>query len=203
MKNSKRLVVIGAGGHGRVVADIGAALGYSEIIFLDDSVSSNAIGPVSDHIKYRDEADFIVAIGRGDIRESISRRLYESGCRVVTLVHPSAVIGSNVSIGHGSVVMAAAVINTGAVMGKGTIINTSGSVDHDCVLGDYCHVSVGAHLAGTVKIGSHTMIGAGATVINNVDICNNCTIGAGAVVVKDITESGVYVGVPAKKVKNQ
>ena len=98
--------------------------------------------------------------------------------------------------------MAGVVINPGAQIGKGCIINTSSSVDHDCQIEDYVHISVGAHLSGTIEVGERTWIGAGATVSNNVNICGGCTIGAGAVVVKDITESGTYVGVPAKKIRD-
>ena len=121
---------------------------------------------------------------------------------IVSLVHPSAVIAPNVKIGVGTVVMAGAVINPWTKIGQGCIINTCASVDHDCRIGDFVHVSVGAHVAGTVIIGDNTWVGAGATVSNNIEIVEDCMIGAGAVVIADITEHGTYVGVPAKKLKN-
>lgn len=193
----KKLVIIGAGGHGRVVADIARLNGYEDSIFLDDADVPLASGRVSDYVKYTD-ADFIVAIGSNHIRAKMQRILVGNDCKVVTLIHPNAVIGSDVKVGAGTVVMAGAVVNTGARIGDGVILNTCCSVDHDCVIEDYCHVSVGAHLAGSVTVGKKAFVCAGATVINNVEICDECVIGAGAVVVKNIEKSGTYVGVPAK-----
>lgn len=197
----EKIVIMGASGHGRVVADIARACGYSEVIFLDDADVPLASGKGADYIHYREDSDFIVAIGNSKIRERVQKELTDGGCRMATLVHPQAVIGSNVTLGLGTVIMPGAVINAGATIGEGVIINTSSSVDHDCNIGDYCHVSVGAHVAGTVHVNSHTWIGAGATVSNNLNICKNCMIGAGAVVVKDIVEAGTYVGVPARKIE--
>lgn len=195
-----RIVIIGAGGHGRVVADIAKACGYNEIIFLDDTDTLLAKGKVSNFVEYKKDASFIVAIGNNQIREKIQNQLLKNECKVTTLVHPNAVLGSNVSIGTGTVVMAGVVINTGARIGDGAILNTSSSVDHDCIVEKYCHIAVGAHLAGTVHVGQYTWIGAGTTVSNNATICENCMIGAGTVVVKDIKEKGTYVGVPARKI---
>ena len=200
-----RLIIIGAGGHGRVVADIARLNGYNDIRFLDDSDISvsggyHVVGKVDEYVKYTDNSDFIVAIGNNKVRRNILETVQKNGANIVTLIHPAAVIAENVNIGKGSVVMSGAVVNCGTVIGVGVIINTCSSVDHDCIVEDYVHISVGSHLAGTVKIGECTMIGAGATVINNISICENCVIGAGAVVVKNIKEKGTYVGVPAKKV---
>ena len=104
-----------------------------------------------------------------------------------------------VTLGAGSVVMAGAVINVDAVIGRGVIVNTCASVDHDCRIGDFCHVSVGARLAGTVHVGDRSTLGVGAVVRNNTDICADCMVGAGAAVVSPLTEPGVYVGVPARR----
>ena len=196
-----KIVIIGAGGHGRVVADIARACGYKEIIFLDDAYSTLTEGKVSDFEKYKEEASFVVAIGNSKIREKIQNQLLDYGCQIATLKHPSAVIGSNVLFGIGTVVMPGVVINNGSRIGDGVILNTACSVDHDNVIGDYCHVSVGAHLAGTVKVEEHTWVGAGAVVSNNLNVCKECMIGVGAVVVEDIEESGTYVGVPARLLK--
>lgn len=193
----KKLVIIGAGGHGRVVADIARLNGYEDIIFLDDADVLQASGKVSDYVKYTD-ADFLIAIGNNSIREKIQTVLTENSCKIVTLIHPHAVIGSDVVIGNGTVVMAGTVVNTGARIGNGVILNTCCSVDHDCVIDDYCHISVGAHLAGSVTVGKKAFVCAGATVINNIAICDECVIGAGAVVVRNVDEGGTYVGVPAK-----
>lgn len=196
----KKLVIIGASGHGKVIADIAEKNGYSDIVFLDDnaSVQECAGFPVVGRVSEADErdGDKIVAIGNAKIRESIQERINN----VVTLIHPAAVISRRVTLGSGTVVMAGAIINSDVVIGKGCIINTGASVDHDCKVGNYSHISVGAHVAGTVNIGVRTWIGAGATISNNLRICDNCIIGAGAVVIKDICKSGTYIGVPIKEI---
>ena len=193
----KHLVVIGAGGHGKVVADIARMVGYLEVTFLDDSGCPAAEGRVLDYVRYLGTADFIVAIGNSAVRQKITEELSNGGAHLVSLVHPRAAVSDSAKIGRGTVVMAGAVINADAVIGDGVIVNTCASVDHDCCVSDYVHIAVGAHICGTVTIGIHTWIGAGATVINNVNICGSCMIGAGAVVVKDIKKSGTYMGVPA------
>ena len=201
----KDLIIIGAGGHGRVVADIAQKLGlYEKIAFLDDgdvkeSMGLPVLGKMSEMDDYVTTADLFVAIGNSQVRETVIDRLLTMGAHIPTLIHPSAVIGACVEMGVGTSVMAGAVINPCVKLGQGVIVNTCSSIDHDCTIGDYCHISVGAHVAGTVKVGRHTWIGVGVTVKNNTSICENCMVGAGAVVVKDIVESGTYVGVPAKK----
>ena len=197
MDHKKKLIIIGAGGHGRVVADIAKKCGYDQISYLDDVPSPGVIGTVSEYGRYLSCADFFVAIGNSLVREKIMKKLQAGGAYFVSLIHPAAVIADDVRIGEGSVIVAGAVVNPGAVIGDGVIINTCASVDHDCKIGDFVHVAVGAHVCGTVEVGSHTWIGAGATVINNIRICGNCMIGAGAVVVRDIKEIGIYVGIPA------
>lgn len=194
----KKLVIIGAGGHGKVVADIAVKNGYEKIVFFDDDENIKecagfpVIGKSNEAINLDD--DKIVAIGNAKIRERIQEKLNN----VITLIHPDASISRRVTIGTGTVVMAGVVINSDTSIGKGCIINTGASVDHDCRVGDYSHVSVGAHVSGTCEIGEGTWIGAGAVISNNVIIFNNCIIGAGAVVIKDISTQGTYIGVPAK-----
>lgn len=200
-----RLIIIGAGGHGKVLCDIAEKLNkYDGIAFLDDNAEGERlgypiIGRVSDAEKYMSGGEFIVAIGSAEARGRIMDSLNSIGARLATLVHPSAVIGLGVTIGAGSAVIAGAVINPMAKIGRGCIINTHASVDHDCEIGDLAHIAPGATVAGETRIGARTWVGAGATVINGVSISADCTIGAGAVVIKDITEVGTYVGVPAKK----
>ena len=195
-----RLIIIGASGHGKVIADIAVKNGYDEIVFLDDdeSVEECAGFPVIGKTKDAKAlgGDIIVAIGNAAIRERIQKEI-----ETVTLIHPAAVIGRRVRLGKGTVVMAGAVINSDTVIGDGCIINTAASVDHDCVVEDYSHVAVGAHLCGTVHIGRGTWIGAGATVSNNVDICAGCMIGAGAVVIISIVERCTAVGCPGRPIK--
>lgn len=199
----KRLLIIGASGHGKVVADIAELNGYDSILFFDDNEKLKGcgkypvVGKSSDIEKY--DGDVIVAIGNAKIRERIQESLTERNFPV--LIHPNAAVSSTAIVGVGTVVMAGAVINADATIGKGCIINTGSSVDHDCIIGNYAHVSVGAHIAGTVNIGDRTWIGAGVTISNNLNICNDCMIGAGAVVLKDIDETGTYIGVPVRRLK--
>lgn len=198
------IVIIGASGHGKVAADIARQMGYDDIRFLDDNTDIKDCGGYPLVGKSGDFADFhcgfFVAIGNPVVRQRISEGLEAAGKKIVTLIHPNAVIAEQVSIGTGTVVVAGAVINPCTTIGKGSIVNTCASVDHDCVIGDYAHISIGAHVAGTATIGERTWIGAGATVSNNLSICSDCMIGAGAVVVRNIEEPGTYVGVPAKRV---
>ena len=199
-----RLIIIGAGGHGKVIADNAVRNGYIDIRFVDDHASGSCMGfPIvgrsSDLVSLDDGAtDFVIGIGSNTVREKIAQKYDVNWVR---LVHPSAQIGIQVSIGRGSVVMAGAVINACAAVGEHCIINTGAIVEHDNVLEDYVHISPNAALGGTVRVGALTHIGIGASVRNNIDICGGCTIGAGAAVVKHIQDSGVYIGVPARKIK--
>lgn len=199
----KKLVIIGASGHGKVVADIAVKNGYDEIAFLDDNESVKkcgrypVIGKSCEAVSQK--CDVIVAIGNASIRQRIQQKIEDAGVEIVSLMHPDAVVAEDTVIGAGTVVMAGAVINPGTHIGKGCIINTCSSVDHDCEVADYVHVSVGAHVAGTVSIGERTWIGVGVTISNNLSICGDCMIGAGAVVIKDIRKSGTYFGVPVEE----
>lgn len=202
---SEQVIIIGAGGHGKVIADIVRSCGDSVLGFLDDSPNPPTsvcgipvLGRSEDYVNYS-EAKLVIAIGNGNVRRSVAERL--SNARWYTAVHPSAVISPmGTAIGEGTVIMAGAVVNPCAIIGKHCIINTKASVDHDNKIGDYTHISVGATLAGTVTVGDTVWVGAGAVVSNNISICADCMIGAGAVVVRSIEEPGTYVGVPARKI---
>lgn len=201
MNSKRRLIIVGASGHGKVVADIAKLNGYKDIVFVDDSNVSDCAGyPVigSTAMINDSDADTFVAIGNGMVRKRIMEEHPDRTFPI--LVHPEAVVAEDATIGDGTVVMAGAIINPSTIIGKGCILNTSCSVDHDCIVGNYVHVAVGAHICGIVKVGESCWIGAGATISNNIDICSDSLVGAGAVVVKDIKESGTYVGVPAMNI---
>ena len=204
------LIIIGASGHGKVVADIARQMmkngqrQYATICFLDDDETKESCGayPVIGTTVDMEEhlgADFFVAIGDAEIREKMANRLEVLHAVVPVLIHPQAIIGENVSIGEGAVVAGGTVINPETVIGKYCIVNTGATVDHDCMLGDYVHVAPGAHICGGVHVGDYTWIGAGAIVVQNVSISKKCMVGAGAVVVNDIIAYGTYVGSPAKR----
>lgn len=200
---SKKMILIGASGHGRVVADIAKKNGYQEIAFLDDNENLRFCGKYTilgrtDLASNYTDSDFVVSIGNAEIRQRLQEQLESAHLSVVSLIHPDATVSDDVEIGRGTVIMAGAVINPGAKIGSGCIINTCSSVDHDCIIEDYAHISVGAHIAGSVCVGKRTWVGAGATVINNIKITADCMIGAGAVVVKNIENKGIYKGIPAR-----
>jgi sugar O-acyltransferase (sialic acid O-acetyltransferase NeuD family) len=200
---NNRLIIVGAGGHGGVVADNAMANGYTDISFLDDGSATEQLGfPVIGKIDQLPnlndgKTDFVLGIGNNAARKAIVER-YDVNW--VSLIHPSAWLGENVTVGVGTVVMAKAVINTNASVGAHCIINTAAIVEHDNIIADYVHVSPAVVLGGTVHVGELTHVGIGAVVKNNIDICGNCIIGAGATVVKNIDESGTYVGVPVRKI---
>lgn len=206
MKN--KLLIIGASGHGKVVADIALKMNkWQSIAFLDDdesiksSMGIEVVGKSGDAFIHINEYDIFVAIGNNTSREKIMTRLETEGANIPTLIHPTAVIGEDVDVEFGTVVMAGVVINCCTSIGRGCIINTGATVDHDNTIEDFVHISPGAHLAGTVKVGKCTWLGIGSLVSNNVNIASYCKIGAGGVVIKDITEYGTYAGVPIRKLK--
>lgn len=200
---NNRLIIIGAGGHGKVIADNAIKNGYTDICFVDDHATGTCMGfPIvgtgADVSSLDDgKTDFIIGVGNNEIRKRIAQA---HDVNWVTLVHPSAQIGAYVSIGKGTVVMAGAVINASATVGEHCIINTGAIVEHDNAIGDYVHISPRAALGGTVRVGDLTHIGIGAVVKNNIAVCDHCVIGAGAVVVKEIKDSGTYVGVPSREI---
>lgn len=209
MSTKKRLILLGAGGQGRVAADVAVCMGaYREVCFLDDRLCGDdaklpypVLGRFSDYPSYMEDADLLVSLGQNAIRRRWQEVLEAAGASLATLIHPRAVVAERVTIGAGSVVMAGAVINPDVVIGRGVIINTCASVDHDGRIGDFCHISVGAHLAGTVSVGANSLLGVGVAVRPGVTIGEDCTIGVGAAVVSDLIEPGVYVGVPAHRMK--
>lgn len=203
----RRLFIVGCSGHGKVAADIAVESGkYDQISFLDDNPKSESCMqfPVvgnSDYTEITAQDEVFVAIGNSAVRERLMDRYKSRDVKIANLIHPNAVIGMNVKMGSGIIIMAGAVINPDTELGDGVIVNTGASVDHDNRIAAYVHISVGAHLAGTVSIGKHTWIGAGSVVSNNISICDHVMIGAGAAVIRNIMECGTYVGVPVRKIK--
>ena len=202
----QKVIIIGAGGNAKVIADIVIKNNDQLIGFLDDNIEIGTniignyknLGRIKESIEFQKQyvdVQFIISIGDNEIREKIAK---EYSLKYCTAIHPTATIGLDVKIEEGTVVMAHACINSNAFIGKHCIINTGSIIEHDNEIEDFVHVSPNATLGGTVKIGKRTHIGIGATIKNNVTICSNVKIGAGAVVVKDIKEEGTYIGIPAK-----
>ncbi len=199
----ENVIIIGAGGHGKVVADIAIMNGCNILGFLDDDTQKvsvmgfEVLGRIMDIARFSSKAKFIIAIGDNSIRKEVAEAYDVNWC---TLIHSKAVIGSEVKVGEGTVVMADAVINTSAMVGSHCIINTGAIVEHDNSIGDFVHLSPRTVLAGGVNVGFKTHIGTGAVINNNIYICEDCIIGSGAVVVKNIYNPGTYVGVPARRI---
>ncbi len=204
----RKLLIIGAGGHGSVVADAAQESGeWEEIAFLDDKFpdsSSNGvwqiIGTEAETTLFKDEYDdLIVAIGDSEKRLGLLEKYKHKGFKLVNVIHPSAYVSENALLDVGCVVFANAVININTKIGAGSIVNTSSSVDHDCELGDGVHVSPGAHLAGNVRVGKLSWIGIGSCVTHGVTIGKGVNVGAGAVVINDLPDDITAIGVPAKQ----
>ncbi|HWJ77140.1 MAG TPA: acetyltransferase [Niallia sp.] len=208
------LLILGAGGHGKVVAEIAMlSLKWDSIAFLDDQENLLEVlgipikGRLADYTLFTQEYKFaFVAIGNNKLRLQLINKLSKAGYIVPTLIHPNSTISNHVSIGEGTVIMAGSVINAETTIGKGCIINTSCSIDHDCVIEDGVHISPGSNLAGTVRIGQLSWVCLGACVSNNVTVGQNVIIAAGSAVIKDVSENLMVGGIPSsilKKIKGE
>jgi sugar O-acyltransferase (sialic acid O-acetyltransferase NeuD family) len=204
------LAILGAGGHGRVVADCAEAAGWTEISLFDDRPSPETreawpIGGAGADLIARLSTFQGVVVGIGDnaARVEWQRRLAASGGHLVSLVHPRATVSSYATLGVGSVVFAGAVVNIGARLGQAVIVNTGATVDHDCDLADGVHVSPGAHLAGGVRIGGMSWVGIGAVIREGITIGQRVRIGAGAVVVESVGDDLTVVGNPARPLEKR
>jgi sugar O-acyltransferase (sialic acid O-acetyltransferase NeuD family) len=201
------MIIVGAGGHGLVVADLCDLLGnWREIVFLDDRFPDIAtcgdwrvVGQMSAFAAFVAEGhSFALGIGANNARVKFLEMIRCQNVELPALIHPSAAVSKRSRIGAGSVVLATAAVNAGAEIGAGAIINTGASVDHECRLEDGVHVCPGARLAGAVKVGRVAMIGIGSCVKQGITIGAGVIVGAGAAVVADIPPGLVVAGVPAK-----
>lgn len=199
---SKKVIIIGASGHGKVIADIIEQSNDIVVGFLDDGkekgttvLGYEVLGTTEDVELYSDHY-FIIAVGNNKIRRMIAEKF---DVNWYTAIHPTATISKYATICEGTVVMAKAIINADTQIGCHCIINTGAIIEHDNVINDYVHISPNATLCGVVHVGENTHIGASATIKNVINITSDVIIGAGSVVIKDITEKGTYVGVPVRK----
>jgi len=208
MKKKRQLAILGASGHGKVVADIALLTGWHEVVFFDDAWPAlstvgpwNVVGDASCLLEHCDAYDGIaVAIGDNQTRLEKLRLFDQQSVEAVTLIHPSVVLSRYASVGKGSVICAGAVINPFAKVGYGCIINTGAAVDHDCSIADGVHVSPGAHLGGGVRVETACWIGLGACVKQNISIGEASIVGMGAVVIRDVSAGVTVVGNPAHEI---
>jgi len=204
------LAILGASGHGRVIADAALLAGWGDVVFFDDAAERahgtgewRVLGNTRAMLDARDAFDAaIVGIGDNGVRLTKHRQLADNGIHMVSIVHPVAVVSPRARLGAGSVVFAGGIVNPFAVTGVACIVNTGASIDHDCVLGDGVHVSPGARIGGTVRIGECSWVGIGAAVRESVCIGSRVTVGAGAAVVGDVADNTTVVGVPARPLQN-
>lgn len=204
------LLIIGAGGHGKVVAETAECSGrWSRIAFLDDrhaeldgTLRWSVLGTVADAIVLRDSFEAVaVAVGNNTTRLRLLDRMVAEGYSAPPIVHPTAWVSPSARVGEGCIVLAQAVIQANAWLGRGVIVNTAASVDHDCCIGDGVHICPGVRLAGEVVVGDGSWLGIGCCVIQQHRIGSRATLGAGAVVISDIGDDCVAVGVPARVMK--
>jgi len=204
-----RLVILGAGGHGRVVADCASATDkYQEIVFLDDCLpqrNQNAHWSIIDTPdnwqKYRTQSEFIVAFGQNALRKKFTQEITNEQGKLATIIHPTAVVSNQVSIGKGTVIFANVTINFGVTIGDGCILNTACSIDHDCHVLDFVHISPQVAIAGGATIGAMSWLGINSTVIECVTLATGTQTGAGAVIVSDTQPNTLYLGMPATAYK--
>ncbi|MGB6241456.1 MAG: acetyltransferase [Castellaniella sp.] len=204
----RTLAIMGASGHGKVVAEAALAAGWGAVEFYDRAWPGKQqvgrwmiVGDDAALLHALTRLDgVVVAIGNNQIRLDLLTQLRRAGAKVVSVLHPMACVSASAQIGPGTVVLAGVVVNADAVIGSGAILNTACSVDHDCILGDAVHISPGAHLAGDVQVGDRSWIGIGASVRQGVRIGSGVMVGAGAAVVSDVADGLTVVGVPARPI---
>ena len=201
-----RLAIVGASGHGKVVADTALEYGWQSLAFFDDGALPrdrfgdwSIVGPTAALLASLSEyAGVVVAIGHNRVRLSKVRELTAAGANVVTLVHPRAYVARDVRLAAGTVVFAGGVVQPGATIGAGVIVNTGATVDHDCVLADGVHICPGAHLAGGVSVGECAWLGIGCVVRQYITIGADVVVGGAAAVMTPLPDGITVVGVPAR-----
>jgi sugar O-acyltransferase (sialic acid O-acetyltransferase NeuD family) len=207
-----QLIIIGAGGHGKVVLDILRAGGQHEPVGFVDSFANRAgttycglpiFGPANVLPKLRQQniRGAIVAIGDCRARQRYATLLREQGFELVNAIHPTASISPTAVLGKNIVIAALVAVCADAKIGDSAILNTSCVVDHECEVGEAVHICPGAHLAGRVRVGAGAWVGLGSNVIQCMSIGEHATVGAGAVVIHDVPANATVVGVPARVVK--
>jgi sugar O-acyltransferase (sialic acid O-acetyltransferase NeuD family) len=207
------VVIVGAGGHGHVVADILLAASrcgeyVRPIGYVDDRSSSQLslkpnqplLGTIAELSEFPHDA-VVVAIGDNAARARIMCALTRAGERFVTARHPSVIVSEDVELGDGSVLGARTAVVTGSRLGRGVILNTGSTIDHHTIVGDYAHIAPGVHVGGEVAIGAGALIGIGATVLPRISIGAGAIVGAGAVVTRDVPAGVTVVGVPARPIR--
>lgn len=208
------LVILGAGGHGKVCADVAAKTGaFERIVFSDKAFRHGTVvasWPIAFHDEDLTDIDrvihrFVIGVGQtttGHLRRTLFEWMIKQKIKSTSVVSAEASVGTDVEIGSGTFVGSLAIINIGARVGVNCIVNSRALVEHDATVGDHVHVSTGAILNGGVAIGDCCLVGSGAIVLPGIQVCADAVIGAGSVVTHHIVEPGTYLGVPARRVRD-
>lgn len=204
------IVILGAGGQGKVVLDILKKNNYHVIGFIDDDKNKKGklinnvkvLGNFLDINKTKKNIDgIVIGIGDNNIRSDYFLKIKKLNLKIVNAIHPNTIISENVKIGKGVIIVGGAVVNTNVKIGNNVIINTGATVDHDCVLGDNSQICPGVNLAGNVKIKKNAFIGTGAVINPGICIGENSIVGSGSTIIRDVPKNVVVVGMPGKIIK--
>jgi len=207
------IVVLGGGGHAKVLIAILKKLhAYNILGYTDPRQHGDILGipylGTDDALKAirADRSSCAAAIGIGTVRPSslrAERRQFLEALEFALppIIAPTAIVNEDVEVGPATVIFDGVVVNSGSRIGRGVILNTNSTIEHDCTIEDDVHVAPGATLSGGVRVGTRCIVGVGATVIQSVSICAECLVGAGATVTENISQPGVYVGTPARRLR--
>jgi sugar O-acyltransferase (sialic acid O-acetyltransferase NeuD family) len=209
---SGRLIVLGGGGHAKVLISLIRKLGLEVIGYTDLAdrgtiLSAPFLGSdraLADLVGRYPDSGAAMGLGKIDVSSARTRLLgaaKSQGLSFPVLVSPQAIVNEEVQLGEGTAIFDGAVVNSGSRIGGLCIVNTSSTVEHDCRLGQNTHIAPGAVVSGGVIIGDDCMIGAGSVVLQEIKVCSGCLVGAGSVVTRDLLEPGVYAGVPARRIR--
>lgn len=210
MNTKNPVVVVGGGGHAKVLASVLRKLGYILVGYTDPEDRGSILGMSylgNDGILRElvgGGLGVLAAIGVGkvdasDFRSRLASQVQALGYRFPPIVSPQAILNEEVEFGDGAAVFDGAVVNSGTVVGRLCIINTNSTVEHDCRLGENIHIAPGATISGGVTIGDHCFIGAGSTLVQGTTVCAGCLIGAGSTVTSDLLVPGTYAGNPVRR----
>ena len=204
---SKNLLILGCGGHSKVVTEVAELIGFKSISYLDNDNNKNIFldREVSNSVVENYQEYFFVAIGDNALRESVFNQFKRKNKNAipVSLIHPSSIISPRCLIGNGTLIMPLCVINSCTKIGDGVVINTNTSVDHDNCLKNFSSLAPGVTTGGNVFIGERSAISLGASITPGIKIGEDVVVGASSLVTKDILNNWVAFGTPAKMIRER